>query len=139
MKVSVSGFRVADEVELLDVPHGVLDRVLERGAPLHAHHDRDRAAADPGPGEGEEEPSLTGSRYCNPLILIIPSFWLRLSPKKINVNQRLIARCRDQWSSLHRPPAHLVSLEQNSEPSDYSFSQFYVSPMYDCAACRGQY
>ena len=54
------------------------------------------------------------------------------------VNQRVIARCRDQWSSLHRPPAHLVSLEQNSETSDYSFSQFYVSPMYDYAACRGQ-
>ena len=82
MKVSVSGFRVADEVELLDVPHGVLDRVLERGAPLHAHHDRDRAAADPGPGEGEEEPPLIGSRYCHPLFLIIPSFWLSLSPEK---------------------------------------------------------
>ena len=81
MKVSVSGFRVADEVELLDVPHGVLDRVLERGAPLHAHHDRDRAAADPGPGEGEEEPPLTGSRYCHPLILIILVFGL-VSPQR---------------------------------------------------------
>ena len=82
MKVSVSGFRVADEVELLDVPHGVLDRVLERGAPLHAHHDRDRAAADPGPGEGEEEPPLTGSRYCHPLILIILVFGLVSPPRK---------------------------------------------------------
>ena len=81
MKVSVSGFRVADEVELLDVPHGVLDRVLERGASLHAHHDRDRAAADPGPGEGEEEPPLIGSRYCHPLILIILVFGL-VSPQE---------------------------------------------------------
>ena len=84
MKVSVSGFRVADEVELLHVPHGVLDRVLERGAPLHAHHDRDRAAADPGPGEGEEEPPLTGSRYCNPLILI------SLSPEKRRTTTKVL-------------------------------------------------
>lgn len=49
-----SELRVPDQVELLHGPHRLLHRVLQRGAPLHADHDRDREAADPGPAEGSE-------------------------------------------------------------------------------------
>ena len=57
-----SGLRVLDQVELRKVPHRLLHCVLQRGAPLHAPHDRDGETPDPGPAEGSENSDATWSR-----------------------------------------------------------------------------
>ena len=57
-----SGLRVLDQMELRKVPHRLLHCVLQRGAPLHAPHDRDGETPDPGPAEGSENSDATWSR-----------------------------------------------------------------------------
>ena len=59
--ISRSELCVPDQVELRHGPHRLLHRVLQRGAALHADHDRDRETSDTGPAEGSEKSDALGS------------------------------------------------------------------------------